>query len=261
MIYIIGLGVSLVILCLIIYLHPIFSNKWSVLNLVGLTTFSFILSSVMGMVYSFFIGFIIFLLLIGSLALLIGKKRDWLELSDHRDLGTSRRSRYKEAYKDEGLVLQSIITVNDHQLFRKTADKSYPVTPIKVEMQTSDEAFKLDDYDSYKEIAATSEMSYLDVNHTSDDIINEEIYTYDTIQLETNDTEHNEHKQTEGLEELTDQWMKKRVHSMFERIEDPPSVKTAANKELTNVEFDSYRYEDLSDSYFKEVRSEEIEKS
>lgn len=256
MIYIIGLGISLVILCSIIYLHPIFSNKWSALNLVGITTFSFILSSVMGMVYSIFIGIIIFLLLIGSLALLIGKKRDWLELANHKDLGTSRSSRYQEAYKDDGLVLQSITTVNDHQLFQKTADN-----PLKIEIETGDETINLDDYDSHKEVAVTSEMSYLNDIHRSDDIINEEIHTYDTIQLETYQTEQYEQKEREVSEELSDQWMKKRVHSLFEQSEETPSVKTTANKELTSMETDSFRYEDLSESYFKEVRSEENEKS
>lgn len=208
------------------------------------------------MVYSFFIGIVIFLLLIGSLAILIGKKQDWLELSEKRDLGTSRRSRYKETNIADGLAFQSISTVDDHQLFRKAADK-----PKNVEMETSDETFNLDDYDSHKEVAVTSEMNDLNDNHRSDDFINEEIHTFDTIQLETYETEQYEQKETEVSEELSDLWMQKRVNSLFENTEKTSSVKTDANNELLNMETDSFRYEDLSESYFKEVRSEENGKS
>jgi len=258
MIYIIGLGVSLVILCSIIYLHPIFSNKLSVLNLIGLTTFSFILSSAMAMVYSFFIGILVFLLAIGSLALLIGKKRDWLELSDKSDLVTSRRSRYKEAYINDGLVLQPISTVNDHQLFQKTTDVTNLVTPIKIDMIVHDET--LDDFESFAEVAATSDTIYSDVQQSPVDNINEEILTYDTIQSKSNETENNEHKQPEVLDELSDQWMEERVNSLFVKTGETLLQKTDASKELTNMEADSFRYEDLSESYFKEVRSEENEK-
>lgn len=258
MIYIIGLGVSLVILCSIIYLHPIFSNKLSVLNLIGLTTFSFILSSAMAMVYSFFVGIIVFLLAIGSLALLIGKKHDWLELADKSDLVTSRRSRYKEAYMNDGLVLQPISTVNDHQLFQKTTDVTKPVTHIKIEMEAHDEI--LDDFESLEEVAATSDTIYSDVQHSPVDTINEEILTYDIIPSESNDTENNEQKQPEVSDELSDQWMEKRVNSLFEKKEEAPSQKTDASKDITNMDADSSRYEDLSESYFKEVRSEENEK-
>ncbi len=259
MIFIIGLGLSLIILCSIIYLHPLFSIKLNGIILLGLATISFILSSVMGMLYSIFVGILIFLLLIGSMALLIGKRQEWIEFTGKKNLATSRRSRHKEVNVSDVSVLQTISSTGDQLLYQKTIDVLESIQPTELQNEVIHAALNSHALEQipYLEVSATSESIFQHSNQQTDYSLQDDILTYDTIQDKPKLPPKVKQKESEVLEELSDQWMENRVSSLFEKVEQKTLVEADTKESITGLEKKSFRYEDLSESYFKDVRSEE----
>jgi len=251
--FVIGLGISLLIFCTTIYLFPYFSNKKSLNIILLLTTFSFILSSLMGMLYSPFIGIGIFFLLVSSFALLIGKNQSWFEVLFEDNSIISKRRRYKETPKTDSSTLENLSTIDDYLLFKKSIDTNE-------NLQTTEEfkvLAKIEDKPQQEE-----SITLLEVSATS--VINEEesqSHMKQNIEIPGEvilyNMDDNKKAQEKVDEELSDQWMQKRMSALFIETAQEKSGKQDKDKYEDSESENNVRYDDISESYFNRKRSED----
>jgi len=250
MTFAIGLTISFILISLFIYVLPIISNKISLSVLLIITTLAFVLSSLMAKLYSPLVGIGIFLLLIGSLSLLIGKKRMWLETTPNKKGSSSRRKRFKELSVIEGTILENLSSVDDHMLYHKTKDDYFddsqsPKSVIDLKGMHSE--INLGEY----EIAAARE----DVNYNDEsDIVVDEIKEEKILYQFDSEDDIKQDNQTVSNDELSDQWMEKRLQSLFdnEKISDD-ATKESSFENISDMA--NSRYEDLSEGYFNQSGS------
>ncbi|MFX3674578.1 MAG: hypothetical protein ACE3JQ_09040 [Paenisporosarcina sp.] len=256
MIFVSGFGISLLILCTAIYLLPQFTNKKTLLILILWTTSCFILSSFMGMLYSAFIGVGIFFLLIGSLAILIGKNQSWFEIL-YKENHISKRRQYKQILVANGTQLENISSSDDHLLFKKFIDNN-EIFQTSVEFKVLAEIEEHPQHDeSILEVAATSPIVY-DVQGTQsnqkqnhemhDEII---VYSMDDSKKE----QMNDNKQTKKKvdDELSDQWMQNRMSALFNETAQEQPVTPDEHEDLEGKI--NLSYDDLSENYLSHMRS------
>lgn len=253
MTFAIGLTVSFILLSLLIYVLPIISNKISLSVLLIITTFAFVLSSLVANLFSPLIGIGIFLLLIGSLSILIGKKRMWLETTTIKKSLTSRRKAFKELSIIEATNLENLSSVDDHMLYHESKyghinDSQNPQSEIDLKGMHSEIIL------GECEVAASRKEEAI-INNDESDIIVDEIkegkisYQFDI------DDDIKQDIQIVSNDELSDQWMEKRLQSLFDNEKNNDAV-TNENP-LENIsDLDNSRYEDLSEGYFNQNGSE-----
>lgn len=249
--FVIGLGISLLIFCTTIYLLPHFSNKKSLYILLLLTIFSFVLSSLMGMLYSPIIGIGIFFLLVSSFALLIGKNQSWFEVLFEDNSIISRRRRYKEIPETEGSKLENLSTIDDYLLFKKNIETNENLqtieeikVPAKIEGKPQQEKSI-----TVLEVAVTSVSNEEEAqSHMNQSIeIQGEVILYNM--------DDNKKAQEKVDEELSDQWMQKRMSALF--IETSQEKPGKQDKYEDSENENNVRYDDISESYFNRKRSED----
>ena len=249
MTFAIGLTISFIVLSLFIYVLPIISNKISLSVLLIITTLAFVLSSLMANLYSPLIGIGIFLLLIGSLSLLIGKKRMWLETTINKKASSSRRKRFKELSVIEGTNLENLSSVDDHMLYHKSKDDHFDASQSPqsvIDLKGMHSEINLGEY----EVAASSdEIIYKDETNIEVDEIREEkiLYQFDSeddIKIDN---------QIVSNDELSDQWMEKRLKSLFNEKVSDDATKENSVENISDME--NSRYEDLSEGYFNQSGS------
>ncbi len=255
MTFAIGLTISFILISLFIYVLPIISNKISLSVLLIITTLAFVLSSLMTKLYSPLIGIGIFLLLIGSLSLLIGKKRMWIDTTTNKKGSSSRRKRFKELSVIEGTILENLSSVDDHMLYHKSKDDHF------VDSQSPQNVIDLKGMHSeinlgeYEVAASSDEIIYKDEPNIEVDEIREEKILY---QIESED-DIKQDNQIVSNDELSDQWMEKRLQSLFdnEKISDDATKESLFENisDLDNSSLDNSRYEDLSEGYFNQSGS------
>lgn len=249
MTFAIGLTISFILISLFIYVLPIISNKISLSVLLIITTLAFVLSSLMAKLYSPLIGIGIFLLLIGSLSLLIGKKRMWIETTTNKKGSSSRRKRFKELSVIEGTNLENLSSVDDHMLYHKSKDDHFDVSQSPqsvIDLKGMHSEINLGEY----EVAAGEDTIYNDETDIIVDEIKEEKILY---QIDSEDDIKIDN-QIVSIDELSDQWMEKRLQSLF----DNEKISDDATKEnsFENIsDLDNSRYEDLSEGYFNQSGS------
>lgn len=250
MTFAVGVVISFIIISSVIYVLPIISDKISLTFLLIMTTFVFIISSLMGKLYSPLIGIGIFLLLIGSLSILIGKNRVWLETTTNKNDLSSRRKRYKEIIVTEGSNLRNISSLDDRLLFQKYKGENKHVTKspqsvldLKL-IQNQNDLGKL-------EVAASSDDNfYSDKSDVFSDDIREE--STDNKIVRNDDIKRD--ISVISNDELSDQWMEKRLQSLFDNEKNNDNAQTENSLENIN-DLDNSRYEDLSEGYFKQSGS------
>lgn len=251
MTFAIGLTMSFLLLSLFIYVLPIISNKISLSVVLIITTLAFVLSSLMANLYSTLVGIGIFLLLIGSLSLLIGKKRIWLETTTNKKGSSSRRKRFKELAVIEGTNLENLSSVDDHLLYHKSKDDHIVVLQSpqsEIDLKVIHSEINLVEY----EVAAESdEILNKDVSTIEVDEIDEEkkLYQFDS------EDDIKEDNQIVSNDELSDHWMEKRLQSLFNNDKMSDDAPIENSFESING-LDNSRYEDLSEGYFKQNGSE-----
>ena len=251
MTFAVGVAISFIIISSVIYVLPIISDKISLTFLLLITTFAFVISSLMGKLYSPLIGVGIFLLLIGALSLLIGKKRLWLETTTNKNDSSSRRKRFKEISVLEGSNLENISSLDDHMLYQKYKDDYNHIS------QSEQSVLDL------KLIHNESDLAKLEVATSSDDIFfsDKSDVFLDEIREESTDykieriDEIKQDIQVVSNDELSDQWLEKRLQSLFDNEKN--SVDTPTENSVENInDLDNSRYEDLSEGYFNQSGSE-----
>lgn len=251
MTFAIGVTISFIIISLFIYVLPIISNKISLSILLVITTLAFVLSSLMANLYSPLIGIEIFLLLIGSLSLLVGKKRMWLETTSNKMEFSSRRMRYKEVSVIEGTNLENISSVDDHMLYRKSKDDNMNNSQNHqsvIDLKGMHSEVNLGEYEV---AASTDEIIFKDETNINVDEIREEKTLY---QLDSEEDIKLDDK-VDSNDELSDQWMEKRLQSLFNNQKN--GVDTPKENSFENInDLDNSRYEDLSEGYFNQSGSE-----
>lgn len=251
MTFAIGLTMSFLLLSLFIYVLPIISNKISLSVVLIITTLAFVLSSLMANLYSPLVGIGIFLLLIGSLSLLIGKKRIWLETTTNKKGSSSRRKRFKELAVIEGTNLENLSSVDDHLLYHKSKDDhiDFSQSPqSEIDLKVIHSEINLVEY----EVAAESdEILNKDVTTIDIDEIDEEkkLYQFDS------EDDIKQGNQIVSNDELSDHWMEKRLQSLFNNDKISDDARFENSFESING-LDNSRYEDLSEVYFKQNGSE-----
>ena len=251
MTFAVGVAISFIIISSVIYVLPIISDKISLSILLVLTTFAFIISSLMGKLYSPLIGIGIFLLLIGSLSLLIGKKRVWLETTKNKNDLSSRRKRYKEIIVIEGSNLKNISSLDDHILYRKYKDDNKNISQSDQSVLELKPIHNQNDLAILEVAASSDDIFYSDKSDVFSDEIREEntdykIERYDDIKKDI---------QVASNDELSDQWLEKRLQSLFDNDKNNNYAQTENSLENIN-DLDNLRYEDLSEGYLNESRSE-----
>ena len=251
MTFAVGVAISFIIISSVIYVLPIISDKISFSILLILTTFAFVISSLMGKLYSPLIGIGIFLLLIGSLSLLIGKKRVWLETTKNKNDSSSRRKRYKEIIVIEGSNLKNISSLDDHILYRKYKDDNKNISQSDQSVLELKPIHNQNDLAILEVAASSDDIFYSDKSDVFSDEIREEntdykIERYDDIKKDI---------QVASNDELSDQWLEKRLQSLFDNDKNNNYAQTENSLENIN-DLDNLRYEDLSEGYLNESRSE-----
>jgi len=251
MTFAVGVAISFIIICSVIYVLPIISDKTSLSILLIMTTFAFVISSLMGKLYSPLIGFGIFLLLIGCLSLLIGKKRVWLKTTTSKNDSSSRRKRYKEISLIEGITLENISSLNDHMLYQKYKDDNKNISQSDQSVLELKPIHNQNDLAKLEVAASSDDIFYSDKSDVFSDEIREEITDY---KIERND-DIKQGIQVVSNDELSDQWLEKRLQSLFDNEKNSDNAQTENSLENIN-NLDNSRYEDLSEGYFNESGSE-----
>jgi hypothetical protein len=257
MMFLIGLCINLIILCLAIFILPIFTYKKRMLILMTLTTLSFGLSFYMGKLYSPIIGVGIFLLLIGSLALLIGKNHTWIDKNKLVQPRISRRKRFKDSLLAEGIILESMSSKDDYMLYRASTGSNDAIEPHTDLIYRKEDTIDFDSIQEpipFAEVAVT--LDYVEnasYSTKENDKVHEEASIY-KVNDETSDIKNklNELEQKTS-EELSDQWMQNRIEALFDK---PEAVQNPVILEEENKVPEELRYDDLSTTYFNQVRSE-----
>jgi len=240
MLFIIGFSISFTIICGVVYFFPLFKTKKSLFIVISLTTLSFILSYYMTTFYNTFIGIGIFILLISSLALLIGKKRSWMELNLSEKSSSSRRTKIFERMVTEVNILENLSSADDRLLYKITPSKDDELYDMTSPSSSLEELAAEIIEDAYAMPQVEKQSVPILSDKTTNPLETEKqvVITDKLSALET--------------EELSDQWMQERLHALFD-VEPLVQVEeSSSHEELDN----SLRYDDLSESYFSQFRSE-----
>lgn len=227
------------------------------LILLGITTLSFVLSFLMEKLYSPIIGGCIFLLLIGSLALLIGKNHTLVGKYKMMQPIVSRRKRYKDSSLGEGVVLENLTTEDDHLLYSKSTEFDELIEPKTDFLYRNESTIDFDSIHkalTFAEVAGTLDDKGNGSYSTKE---NDEVHEEASIYKVNEDTNDNMNKKKEleqkASEELSDQWMQNRIEALFD---DPKIVQNLMSLEEENEIPKNMGYDDLSPTYFNQVRSE-----
>lgn len=257
MMFVIGFCINLIILCLAIYILPFFTNKRKMLILLGLTTLSFVLSFLMGRMYTPIIGGGIFLLLIGSLAIIIGKNYTWMDNSKLMQPIISRRKRYKASLLAEGILLESMASKDDYMLYRTSTESDKAIEPQTDLVNKNESTINFDLIHgpiTLAEVAATT-LDYKENGSYStenNDEVHEEANIY-KVKEETSDTQNKlKEPEQKTYEELSDQWMQNRIEALFD--ESKADENPMRLEDLNEIP-EKLGYDDLSTTYFNQVRS------
>lgn len=250
MTFVVGLAISFIVISSFIYVLPIISNKISLIVLLIFTTLAFVLSSLMANFYSPLIGFGIFLLLIGSLSLLIGKKRIWLETSLNKKESSSRRKRYKEISVIDGTNLENISSLDDHMLYHKSKDDHMEFLQSHQSVIDLKGMHSENNIVEYEVAASADDINYNEKSKIDVEEIREEKILY---QFDSED-DIKQDNQIVSNDELSDQWMEKRLQSLFDNEKISDDAPTENSFESIN-DLDNSRYEDLSEGYFNQSGS------
>jgi hypothetical protein len=212
----------------------------------------------MSSLYSPVIGIVIFLLLISALSLLVGKKRSWINGITTNKQRSSRRKRYKDTSFGDGTNLENISSIDDHLLYQRFLNDNEPINQNSELIELNQDINPTDGNIADLEIAATSEETINPSQQTKWQDVKEELVDNNLNKIDLNDIIGgiNENKNMPlASEEFSDQWMEKRLQSLFE--DEQKNVHSSNDNASDDVKFsNATRYDDLSESYFNQVRRE-----